>query len=122
MIVSTSGLAVTIHTHKYNNTEREIMKKPIDVLNFILAQSKHHNPTLKTFVRIEKLVLKKKKFNKKQDLYNLLPRGMRYPTFNFILTILEMQGKIIFNKDGSFFWVGNASKRSRKITKKTKRR
>ena len=52
--------------------------------------------------------------------HNLLPKGMQYPTFNFILDVLEKQNKIMFDKDGSFFWLGSASQKLEKSVKTSK--
>ena len=97
-------------------------KTHLKILNFMEKQTKQHNPTMRTFVRVEKLILKRKKFKRKQEMYSALPKGVRYPTFNFILQLLEKREDVVFNNDGSFAWIGKTDKRSRKSTKKTKRR
>ena len=90
------------------------------VLDYILEKSKKYNPTLRSFIQVEKLVFETKEFETKRELYNLLPKGMQYPSFNFILDVLEKQNKIVFDKDGSFFWIGNASQKLEKSIKNAK--
>ncbi len=57
---------------------------------------------------VEKLIYENKEFSTKDHLYKKLPKGMQYSMFNFILELLEKEDKIMFDKDGSFFWTGQA--------------
>jgi len=70
---------------------------------------KEFNPTLRSLTMVEKLIYENKEFDSKSSLYKKLPTGMQYPSFNFILEILEKQNKIMLDKDGSIFWIGSAS-------------
>ena len=96
------------------------MTRSTTILDYILDKSKKHNPTLRNFVQVEKLIFENKEFETKRELYSMLPKGMQYPSFNFILDILEKQNKIMFDKDGSFFWIGPASQKLEKNMKKAK--
>ena len=82
---------------------------PRHITDYSLEHSKKFNPTIRNVTLIEKLVYENKEFDTKDQLYKKLPKGMQYPTFNFILEVLERENKIMFDKDGSFFWVGQAS-------------
>ena len=81
----------------------------IQIMDYILERTQKFNPTLRNVTTIEKLIYENKEFDTKDQLYKKLPKGMQYPTFNFILEILEKKNKIMFDKDGSFFWTGQAS-------------
>ncbi len=110
--------------YKYHRRAQHVegkMTKPTAILDYILDKSRKHNPTLRSFVRVEKLILENKEFETKRKLYSMLPKGMQYPSFNFVLDILEKQGKITFGKDGSFFWTGPASQKLERSMKKAKK-
>lgn len=82
---------------------------PMQIINYILEKTKRFNPTLRSITMIEKLIYENKEFSTKDQLYKKLPKGMQYPVFNFILELLEKENKIMFDKDGAFFWTGQAS-------------
>ena len=76
------------------------------------------NPIHNGLTVVEKLIYDNKEFDSKSSLYKKLPTGMQYPSFNFILEILEKQNKIMLDKDGSIFWTGQASPKLRKRLEK----
>lgn len=81
--------------------------------------SKKDTPvTLGSLTMVEKLIYENKEFDSKSSLYKKLPTGMQYPSFTFILEILEKQNKIILDKDGSIFWTGPASPKLRQSLEK----
>lgn len=92
----------------------------IQIINYILEKTQKYNPTLRSLTMIEKLIYENKEFDTKDQLYKKLSKGMQYPTFNFILEVLEKQKKIMFDKDGSFFWVGQASPKLQQRLEKSK--
>jgi hypothetical protein len=79
------------------------------MLDYILERTKEFNPTLRSLTMVEKLIYENKEFDSKSSLYKKLPTGMQYPSFNFILEILEKQNKIMLDNDGSIFWIGSSS-------------
>lgn len=81
----------------------------VAIMDYILERTKKFNPTLRSLIMVEKLLYENKEFTSKSHLYKKLPTGMQYPSFNFILEILEKQNKIMFDKDGSIYWTGTAS-------------
>jgi len=87
----------------------KLVLSEIQIMDYILEGTKKVNPTIRNVTMIEKLIYENKEFYTKDQLLKKLPKGMQYPTFNFILNILEKQNKIMFDKDGSFFWTGQAS-------------
>lgn len=100
---------------------RKILHKESDefqTMRFILEGTKQFNPTLRNVTIIKQLIFENKEFAKKAQLYKKLPTGMQYPTFNFILDVLEKENSIMFDKDGSFFWVGQASPKLQKSLEK----
>src|SRR3989338_11176838 len=86
----------------------------LDIIDYILKRTEEFNPTLRSLTMVEKLIYENKEFDSKSNLYKKLPTGMQYPSFNFILEILEKQNKIMLDKDGSIFWTGSASKKLQK--------
>lgn len=84
---------------------------PIQIMNYILKNTQKFNPTIRSITIIEKLIYENKEFSTKDQLYKKLPKGMQYPMFNFILEMLEKENKIMFDKNGSFFWTGQASQK-----------
>lgn len=92
-----------------SNTSFQNTIEPIKIMNYILENTQKFNPTLRSVTMIEKLIYENKEFDTKDQLYKKLPKGMQYPTFNFILEVLEKENKITFDKDGSFFWTGQSS-------------
>ncbi len=88
------------------------------IMDYILERTKEFNPTLRSLTMVEKLIYDKKEFDSKSDLYKKLPTGMQYPSFTFILEILEKQNKIMFDKDGSILWTGSASPKLRQSLEK----
>ena len=90
------------------NFERATMPV-MDLMEYILQGTQKFNPTLRNITTIEKLIYENKEFDSKTQLYKKLPTSMQYPTFNFILDILEKKNEIMFDKDGSFFWTGQAN-------------
>jgi hypothetical protein len=91
---------------------------PITIMNYILKRTKEFNPTLRSLTMVEKLIYENKEFDSKSNLYKKLPTGMQYPSFKFILEILEKQNKIMLDKDGSIFWIGAASPKLQQSLKK----
>jgi len=81
----------------------------MEMMDYILERTREFNPTIRSVTMVEKLVCENKEFDSKSHLYKKLPTGMQYPVFNFILDVLKKQNKIMFDKDGSFFWTGSAS-------------
>lgn len=79
------------------------------MMNYILERTKKFNPTLRSLTMVEKLVCENREFDSKGHLYRKLPTGMQYPVFNFILEILEKQDKIMRDRNGAIFWIGQAS-------------
>ncbi|TBR23704.1 MAG: hypothetical protein EPO63_05215 [Candidatus Nitrosotenuis sp.] len=73
---------------------------------------------LRSLTMVEKLIYDNKEFDSKSDLYKKLPTGMQYPSFTFILEILEKQNKIMFDNAGSIFWTGSASPKLRQSLEK----
>ena len=92
-----------------NTSFQNMPADAIQIMNYILKNTQKFNPTLRSVTMIEKLIYENKEFDTKDQLYKKLPKGMQYPTFNFILKILEKENKIMFDKDGSFFWIGQSS-------------
>ena len=92
---------------------------PIQIMDYILENTRKFNPTIRTVTMIEKLIYENKEFDTKDQLFKKLPKGMQYPAFNFILEILEKKNKIMFDKDGSFFWTGQASPKLQQSLEKT---
>lgn len=102
-------------------TRRNLIKNTSNVhaiMDYILERTKKFNPTLRSLTMVEKLIYENKEFDSKSSLYKKLPTGMQYPSFNFILEILEKQNKIMLDKDGSIFWTGQASPKLRKRLEK----
>lgn len=91
---------------------------PIAIMDYILKRTEEFNPTLRSLTMVEKLIYENKEFDSKSNLYKKLPTGMQYPSFNFILEILEKQNKITLDKDGSIFWTGSASPKLQQSLKK----
>lgn len=92
-----------------SQNDSQNMSDPIAIMDYILERTEEFNPTLRSITVIEKLIYENKEFDSKSNLYKKLPTGMQYPSFNFILEILEKQNKIMLDKDGSIFWIGSAS-------------
>lgn len=92
-----------------SQNDSQNMSDPIAIMDYILERTKEFNPTLRSITVVEKLIYENKEFDSKSNLYKKLPTGMQYPSFNFILEILEKQNKIMLDKDGSIFWIGSAS-------------
>src|SRR3989338_9700127 len=90
------------------------MSDPVAIMDYILKRTEKFNPTLRSLTMVEKLIYENKEFDSKSNFYKKLPTGMQYPSFNFILEILEKQNKIMLDKDGSIFWTGSASKKLQK--------
>jgi|GEM_PF-979728 len=91
----------------------------IAIMNYILEGTRKFNPTLRSLTMVEKLICENKEFDSKSRLYKKLPTGMQYPVFNFILKILEKQGKIMLGSDGAIFWTGSASPKLQRSLKKS---
>jgi len=89
------------------------------IMDYILKSTKKFNPTLRSLTMVEKLIYVNKEFDSKSHLYKKLPTGMQYPSFNFILKVLEKQNKIMIDKDGSIFWTGSASPKLQQILDKS---
>lgn len=64
-----------------------------------------HEPTLTTIMMVEKTILDSEEYLTRTELWNALPRGVQYQTFQRILEYLENSGKIAFN-DTVILWIG----------------
>jgi len=104
-IVWYSSMPKMLKSNKSNPNKSETTA----IMDYILKSTKKFNPTLRSLTMVEKLIYENKEFDSKSHLYKKLPTGMQYPSFNFILKVLEKQNKIMIDKDGSIFWTGSAS-------------
>lgn len=107
---------MTIDVSQKNNVHST--SDPVAIMDYILKRTEKFNPTLRSLTMVEKLIYENKEFDSKSNLYKKLPTGMQYPSFNFILEILEKQNKIMLDKDGSIFWIGSASPKLQQSLKK----
>lgn len=103
-----AGLAKQDHENRTRSGTGPTHLDPTQIIRYILKKTQQFNPTLRSITIVEKLIYENKEFSTKDQLYKKLPKGMQYPMFNFILELLEKEDKITFDKDGSFFWTGQA--------------
>ncbi|MDE1765217.1 MAG: hypothetical protein KGI27_02965 [Thaumarchaeota archaeon] len=106
-------MAKSVFKNESRTDSRPSRPDPKQIINYILEKTKRFNPTLRSITIIEKLIYENKEFSTKDQLYKKLPKGMQYPVFNFILELLEKENKIMFDKDGAFFWTGQAGPKLR---------
>ena len=102
-------MPTTVHKPSQKKNAQSNTSEPVAIMDYILERTKEFNPTLRSLTVVEKLIYENKEFSSKSHLYKKLPTGMQYPSFNFILEILEKQNKIMVDKDDSIFWTGPAS-------------
>jgi hypothetical protein len=64
-----------------------------------------HMPRLDTIEMVEKMISQNKEFSSKNKLWRILPKQIQYKTFTTILDYLERSNKIMYDKEGSIFWI-----------------
>ncbi len=69
-----------------------------------------HQPTLKTILMVENQIRKAKSYPTKKELWESLPKGVQYQTFNLILDYLESSKKILIDK-GEIVWTFPSNKK-----------
>jgi hypothetical protein len=111
-------MPTTIPNTSQKKNIRDVVSEPVAIMDYILERTKEFNPTLRSLTVVEKLIYENKEFSSKSHLYKKLPTGMQYPSFNFILEILEKQNKIMVDKNDSIFWTGPASSKLQRSLKK----
>jgi hypothetical protein len=63
-----------------------------------------HEPNLATILMVERAIRDAKAYPTKRQLWNSLPKGVQYQTFNRIIDYLLSSNKIIMN-DREIVWV-----------------
>lgn len=69
--------------------------------NNVSNQKTHAN----TILIVEKTLKSNHDFKTITDLYNALPSGILYATFQKVLIYLEESNKIAYDKNGVIFWI-----------------
>ena len=66
---------------------------------------KQSNPTLKSILKVEKLLKENIEFDSKSQLLRKLDGSMKASVLDIILRYLAKSNKILFDKDGSIVWI-----------------
>lgn len=74
-------------------------------------------PRLDTVLMVEEFVREHSGEYKRKGLWENLPRGMMYQTFQVILSYLVDSGKIVLDKEDKIIWIWNPEL-TRKYAKK----
>ena len=64
-------------------------------------------PRLDTVLMVEEFIEKNSGEYNQIELFRNIPKKMMWRTFKIILTYLESNNKIVFNKDGIITWIWN---------------
>jgi len=78
-------------------------------------------PTLKSILRVEKVLREAKDPLTKEKIKNLLPAKMPHSTLNLILDYLKASGKIVQTQNG-ISWIFNGGKQEKKIIEELEKR
>ena len=73
----------------------------------ILRKEIIHYPRLDTVLMVEEFIRGHSGEYKKRNLWEHLPRGMMYQTFQVVFDYLEESGKIARDSDGKVCWIWN---------------
>ena len=78
-----------------------------------------HYPRLDTVLMVEEFIRDNSGEYKKRSLWEHLPRGMMYQTFQVVFDYLENSGKIARDADGNVCWIWNPELVKRYINDET---